>query len=327
MPKPRTSKPRRHPRPKVLEVRVMTPRIAWFNFLRILGGLMKLACLLAVAAGLGWGVWLGIQKAIYEDPDFRLQVIDVNPNPVIDANGLARLTGIETDASLFDVNIHHVVASLKTIPAIEHVSAERHLPGTLVVRVQARKPRAWISCAEAGLSGSREVGAMLVDYQGIAYPCPELQLKEALELPVIELTVSEVKTIKPGQAIDHRELAHCFALLKSACATDPEAAHWIDAVKQMNKWSLLLVTRDGTKATFGLSDHDRQISRLRAAMDHASQHGYAIGTINLIPKHNIPITLRGNVPALRATPVAEPTVDEIRAERRLQDLNQILNRN
>jgi hypothetical protein len=90
---------------------------------------------------------------------------------------------------------------------------------------------------------------------------------------------------------------------------------------------LLLVTREGTSAIFGLGDHDRQIRSLRAAMDHSSQKGYAIDTINLIPKHNIPITLRNEAPAPKAQPVAEPTAGELREDRRSRDLQTLLNRN
>ncbi len=98
-------------------------------------------------------------------------------------------------------------------------------------------------------------------------------------------------------------------------------------MKQTNDWSLLLVTRDGTEATFGIGDHERQIQRLRAAMEHAGQEGYVIGTINLIPKHNIPITVRTEKAAPKAVPVSEPTPADLRKDRRTRDLNNLLNRN
>ncbi|RYD19439.1 MAG: FtsQ-type POTRA domain-containing protein [Verrucomicrobiaceae bacterium] len=327
MSKRQTSKTRRRQRSKVLEVRVMSPRIAWFGFLRFAGGLLKIACVLAVITGIGWGVWQGIQRAFYQNPDFRLQAIDLNQNPAIDEVGVATAAEINLTASLFDVDVNAVTAKLRTLPAIQEARAERHLPGTLVVRVVARTPRAWITCPGAGLVDSRRAGAMLVDHGGIAYPCPELQLESALKLPQIELPVSETNPIVAGKQIDHPELAHCLRLLDSACEADADAIHWVDSVKQMNAWSLLLVTRDGTQATFGLGDHERQIASLRAAMDHSSQKGYGIGTINLIPRHNIPITVRNEAAAPRAVPVAEPSAGEIREERRSRDLDTLLNRN
>lgn len=325
MSKRHTSKPRRRTRSKVLEVRVMSPRIAWFGFLRFAAGVMKVACVIAVLTGVAWGIWQGIDRAFYKNPDFRLQAIDLNPNPAIDEPGVAEAAGIDLTASLFDIDVDEVTEKLKALPALKEVRTERHLPGKLVVRVVARTPRAWISSPETGAAETRRVGGLLVDHDGFAYPCPELQFETALKLPQIELPSSQ--PVVPGKKLGHAELAHCFRLLDSACEADANAIHWIDSVKQVNDWSLLLVTRDGTEATFALGDHERQIASLRAAMDHASQKGYGIGTINLIPKHNIPVTLRTGAPVPRAIPVAEPTVGEIRDERRSRDLNTLLDRN
>lgn len=327
MSKRQTSKTRRRQRSKVLEVRVMSPRIAWFGFLRFAGGLLKVACVLAVLTGIGWGVWQGIQRAFYQNPDFRLQAIDLNQNPAIDEVGVAEAAEINLTASLFDIDVDAVMAKLRALPSIQDARAERHLPGTLVVRVVARTPRAWITCPGAGITDTRRTGALLVDHGGIAYPCPDLQLEAALKLPQIELPLSEANPVVAGKQLGHPELAHCLRLLDSACEADADAIHWIDSVKQVNAWSLLLVTRDGTQATFGLGDHERQIASLRAAVDHSSQKGYGIGTINLIPRHNIPITVRNEAPAPRAVPVAEPTVGERRDERRSRDLDTLLNRN
>jgi hypothetical protein len=160
---------------------------------------------------------------------------------------------------------------------------------------------------------------MLVDAAGFPYPCPPLQLEEAMKLPVIELPAGEMPAA--GRHIDAPQLAHCFRLLDSASAADGESVHWIQSIRQANDWSLLLVTRDGAEATFGLGDHERQIQRLRAAMSHAAEKGCAISTINLIPRRNVPVTLRGDAPPPRAIPVAEPP------DQRTRDLNSLLNRN
>ena len=314
MAKPRTSKPRRRTRPQVLEVRVMSPRIAWFGFLQFAARTTKLALATAAVAAIGWGVWQGIQHAFHKNPDFRLQVIDLNPNPAIDEVGLADATGIDLTASLFDIDVEKIATTLKSLPEIADASAERHLPGKLVVRVVARTPRTWISS-----EGGR---ALLVDAAGFAYPCPPLQEESANELPTIVLPVSAEHPIVPGRRVTHPELARAFRLLDSACQADPQAPRWIESISQINEWSLRLVTREGTAATFGLGDHGRQMRNLRAAMDHSSQKGYAIDTINLIPKHNIPITLRGE-------PAAPPKAVPVPAgkDRRSRDLDTLLERN
>ena len=324
----KTTQHRRHSHQSVLQVRVMSPRIAWFGFLKFTGTLVKIACALAVLAGIGWGVWRGIQHAFYQNPDFRLQVIDLNANPVIDEIGITEVAGIDLAASpsLFDVDVTETSRKLNKLPAITEARVERHLPGTLVVRVTTREPKAWISCPDAGLSEVRRTGAMLVDVQGVAYPCPESQAALVTELPIIELPASSEQPIIAGAKIQHPQLEACFKLLDSASQADPEAPRWIDTIRPVNDWSLLLISRQGTMATFSLGDHPRQIENLRAALDHAGEKGYVIETINLIPKYNIPITVRESDTPLRAIPVSSTAPADSTGTRRTRDLSN-LNRN
>jgi hypothetical protein len=328
--KSKTTRHRRHSRQSVLEVRVMSPRIAWFGFLKLAGKVAKLACLLAAFTGIGWGAWRGIQQAFLKNPDFRLQVIALNANPVIDELGVAAAAGINLTAnpSLFDIDVKDVERTLNDLPEIAAARVQRHLPGTLAVTVIPRIPKAWISCPAAGLAQVRRAGAMLVDHNGFAYPCPALQVESVATLPVIELPASGDHPVQAGEKIHQPELEHCFLLLNSARDADPGALQWIESIRQVNAWSLLLVTRQGTAATFGLDDHARQIECLRAALDHAGEKGYLIDTINLIPKYNIPITLRDEPAAPpRAIPVSVKEPASANRKRRARDLGSLLKRN
>lgn len=292
--KRKTTRTRRRSRPSVLEVRVMSPRIAWHGFLKLVGNLIKVACVLAVITAIGWGIMKGVQHTFYKNPDFNLTLIDLNSNPVLDEADIIRIANIDlaNSPSLFDINIKHAEAVIDALPAIIDCHIERHLPGTLVVRVTCREPQAWVILKDEEQL-VREVGGTLLDASGVPYPCPENQLDIAKNLPVIQLTRSPDHPVVAGEALKHPELTHCFNLLRVARETDAESTNWIQSVHQTNEWSIVLVTRDGTAATFGLSDHERQIQKLRAALDHAGEKGYVIDTINLIPKFNIPITVRG----------------------------------
>ena len=327
--KHKTTRNRRHARQSVLEVRVMSPRIAWFGFLRLLGSLTKIACVLAVLVGIVWGVWRGVRHAFYQNPDFSLRVINLNPNPVLDEIGVASICGIDLGAcpNLFDIDVKRAGEKLNALPAITEARIERHLPGTLMVRVVPRLPKAWIFCPEEGLGEVRSAGAMLVDHQGIAYPCPEMQAQSAAALPVIELSASAGNPVTVGEKIRNPALDYCMQLLDAARAADPDAVQWIESIRQVNEWSLELLTRQGTSAIFSLGDHARQIESLRAALDHAGEKGYDIATINLIPKYNIPITLRDGAAPPKAIPVSLPDEETSGNDRRSRDLSNLLNRN
>lgn len=302
---------RKRARQNMLEVRVMSPRIAWIGFLRLLGKLLKFACILAVLTSIGWSIWRGIEHTFYKNPDFRLQVIDLNENPVIDEIALIDFAGIDLarNPSLFDVDVESIKTRLQELPAVVEAKVERHLPGTLMIRVTCRRPEAWVAETGTDLANLRRAGGLLVDPQGYVYPCPERQLHEAEKLPILLVAPLQGHPLSSGQTLEHPELAHCFNLLANVRKADPQSTHWIETIRQANNWSLRLVTRQGTSATFGLSNHERQINKLRAALRHAADRGYQIDTINLIPKFNVPITVRGHAAAPRAIPVSEASVD------------------
>lgn len=301
----RTTKTKRRKQEKVLEVRVISPRIAWHGFTKMLGGFVKLSLVLAIIGCIGWGIWRGIQHTFHHNPDFRLQVIDLNANPVIDEAGLIKIADIDltVETSLFEVDVLETRNRLEAMPAVIEAKVERHLPGTLVVHIVSREPRAWVALTGSDLSEVRMENGLLIDDHGYLYPCPARQLESSIELPIILLTKHEEYPLVADQILKHPELDRCVGLLGAAREADAESTKWIESIRQSNEWALRLVTRGGTSATFGLRDHPAQMDKLRAALDHAGQKGYVIDTINLIPRFNVPITVRGQKRPPRAIPV------------------------
>jgi len=325
--KRRTSNSRQRSRMKRLEVRVMSPRIAWFGFLRFCGRSMKYALILAMIGAAGWGVWLGIQRAFLHNPEFQLRLVQLNPNEALDEADVVKTASIDLQANLFELNPDLIRQRLAARPEVEKVTVERRLPSTLAVQVKARTPRAWIAASGADLATIRHPGGLLVDPSGFVYPCSALQWEVSRDLPVIlvpNLPNGNAPVI--GATCDRHELQRAFRLLSVATESDPDAPRWIDRIEQTNLWSLQLTTRSGTVATVGFSDQERQIKDLATALDHAGRQGYGIATINLIPERNIPITTREEAPPPRAIPLPEPTHQEIREERRSKDLKALLNR-
>ncbi|BCU77756.1 FtsQ-type POTRA domain-containing protein [Luteolibacter sp. LG18] len=325
--KRRTTHSRQKSRMKRLEVRVMSPRIAWFGFLRACGKSAKLLVLLALLGALIYGGWYGVQRAFLRNPEFQLRQLSLNPNQALDEAGLVDAAGIDLHANLFKLDVEEMRARLAARPEIAAVSVERHLPSTLAVTVTARTPRAWVAVSGTEPTGIRRTGGLLVDATGVVYACPALQWQDARDLPVVMVPKKDEAALATGATLSHPEVKRCFRLLDSAIAADPDATRWIDRIEQPNAWSMHLTTRSGTVATFGFDNQTRQIADFVTALDHASREGYGIATISLIPQRNIPITLREEPVPPRATPVPEPTREEIRNDRRSKDLKSLLNRN
>ena len=297
--KTRTTRTHRRQQQNVLHLRVSSPRIAWFGFLKIASHVGKFAAILAFLGGVGWLVWFGLDKALFKNPDFRLQVLLLNENSVIDELGVAEVAGIDLaeKPSMFHIKARDVAKKLKALPEVKDAEVELNLPCTMLVEVKHRSPQAWVVCSATGEKLERKVGGILVDENYVAYPCPEKQFSEAAKLPIIDIPQQENNTIRIGEKLHCKELERCSSLLHAVKNEDPSGVRWVQMVRQSREWALELQTREGTVATFGLDDHSRQIRNLRGALDHAAGKGYTIETINLIPKYNIPITVKEDAEA------------------------------
>lgn len=313
-------------RSRLLRANVWSIRTLWHSTLKAAFRLTLILLGLGVLGAAGWGGKAGLDRLFYDNPDFRLQAIQLNSNEAINERDLVAITGLDLDTNIFRIDIKEITSRLLAQPAIKDARIERQTPGTLIVQVTTRTPRAWVACPDAGIPADRRPGGFLIAVDGIVYPCPKLQFETAAPLPVILISPDPDHPIAPGKPLHHPELANCSHLINTARDQHDHGLEWIDSVKQDNAWSLTLTTREGTVATFGLREHLRQLSYLHTAIAHAQKKGEKIATINLIPHENVPYTVSTAVPP-RAIPVADPALTPARSDRRARDLDSLLNRN
>ena len=324
----RTTKTRRHRHHvKVLKSEVMTPRIAWFSFLAFLNVLLKVSLVFALLIAVAYGVLQAIEHSFNKNPDFRLQAIDLNENNVLDEAGVVEHLNIDLSANIFDFDVEQLEEKLLLIPAISKAEVKRDLPGTLEIRITTRRPIAWIASPLEGVPAQRRSDALLVDRDNVVYPCPPGQVKGCMNLPIILLSPVASSPLKAGEKLTHPQFRHCLHLIQAITKFDPSDLAKVETISQENEWSLKMMTRNGTAATFGLGNHERQLRYLRQALSHAQEKGYHIETINLIPKRNVPITVSDNAEPPRAIPVPQSEIADQPQSRKEQDLRNLLNRN
>lgn len=311
----------------MLKSEVMSPRIAWFTFLGFLRTLAKLAVVIAFILAAAYGIREAVEHTFHRNPDFRLKEVSLNENDVLDQAELVSLLGIDLSGNIFDFDVDTLEMKLMEQPAIASAQVERRLPGTLDFSITTRKPAAWIACPGDGFPAKRGAGSLLVDHGGFTYRCPPGQAETCGGLPILLLSADPEHPVVAGRALDHPQYKHCLRLLKSVVAGYPDGLPMIDSISQRNDWSLSLETRNGTSATFGLGDHGRQLEQLGMAMEHSRKKGYEIATINLIPRRNVPITVRGDSEPPRAIPVSEENAGAVPLQRQSEDLRTLLNRN
>ncbi|MDB6076389.1 MAG: Cell division protein FtsQ [Akkermansiaceae bacterium] len=328
--KRRTSKPNRNQQLTRLQAHVMSPRIAWFGFLGACSRAAKILLILGVLALAGYGIWRGAQRALFNNEEFRLQAIHLTPNTALDERRLVQIGNIDINGTLFDCNLDEIEKRLLALPEIESAEVKREFPGTLLVKVVARQPVVWVSSPRQDppvLPRDPQSG-LVVDHTGFAYRCPAGQLQAAQDLPVIELAAGAdgSSPLVPGEKVHHPQYDRAMALHGVACAASPDAAGWIDTIRQSRDWSMEMTSHDGMKATFGLGDQDRQMQDLISAVEHSRTTGEPIASINLIPRNHLPVLLKdGSAP--RAVLIADPdTTPKGSPNRRDTDLKQLINR-
>lgn len=304
----------------MLRANVMTPRIFWYDFRRAMASVFRFALVAAAVVAAGWGVWRGVEVALLENEDFRLRRIVINENPALDEIRLLEVTRLDLEGSLFACDPDEIRGQLEALPEIVSAKVLREFPGDLKIRVKARQPYVWIACEAVGRAPRDPASGLLVDRSGHLFPCPQGMFGTAAELPVLHLRDDD-GGIVPGEVIEHPDYHRALRLLQVAERHLPEAREWIDSIKLYKRWGCKIHTRDGTEATFGHDDLDRQMQDLLAAVEHARQKGVKIATICLIGSRNLPVTYQ-SATAPRAIIVSEekaaPTGDA--------DLPQLLER-
>jgi hypothetical protein len=307
-----------------LQAHVMSPRIAWFGLLKSFRKLAKTALVLGLIAGAVWGAKLGIRRGLIENKEFRLQAIELTPNPAVDEHRLVEVAGINLAGSLFECDVATIESRLRALPEVAAATVHREFPGTLKVEIAARQPHAWIASATHDIPPRDPARGLLVDDAGFAFHCPPRLRESAADLPVYHLGQGG-EAPAAGKTVRHPEFDRLAALHHIARRELPEADRWIDSLRQNRRWSLELVGRDGTAARFGLGGHERQIADLKAALEHARSRDQRIASIELIPERNLPVVLRGDS-APRAILVDEPAAAPATPDRRARDLETLIHR-
>lgn len=307
-----------------LQAHVMSPRIAWFGLVKSLRKLTRTALILSLIAGALWGAKIGIRRGLVENEEFRLQAIELTPNPAIDEHRLVEVAGINLAGSLFECDASAIESRLRALPEIAAATVHREFPGTLKVEVSARQPHAWIASTTHDIPARDPARGLLVDAAGFAFTCPPRLLESATQLPVYHLGEGGDPPAA-GKTVVHPEFERLAALHQVARRELQDADLWIDSLSQNRRWSLELVGRDGTAARFGLGDHDRQMADLKAALEHARSRDQRIASIELIPERNLPVVLQDDS-APRAILIDEPTASPAKPARRSRDLETLIHR-
>ena len=304
----KTTRHRPSSRSQVLEMRVVTPKIVWFQTLSVLGKLFKWSFLLAIFGGIGYGVWSYLKSSYIDNPNYQLRIVKLSPNTVMNEADVVEIGQIPLNTSIFGVEVADVEQRLLARPEVISAVVRREFPATISIELTERVPFAWVECPSKQMEARSRTRGYLIDRHAQLYACPPMQYDAAMVLPVIEVSAEDAESLVPGKVIETKAMRRSIQLLEIAEKASDGKLPWIDRVQPFTVWAMKVWTRDGIEAVFGLEEHERQMEDLLIAMRHAASKGMQIASINLIPERNFPVTLRSpssNAP-LRVRPQLAP---------------------
>ena len=285
----KTSRVNRHGIERRLYMKVRSPRIFGFSCLRHLRSAGKLFLIGVLVGGAIWGVRFGMREFFVENEEFALRHLVVDTNGELDAEHFIEVSGITPGSSVFALNLRETEERLLRRPSVEKVYLSRRLPGSLRVRIEEREPVAWLECRPLGIIGKHPVAGILLDKNGVCFPCESWWQDRARELPVVLVSQVQDGDITIGKEIRHHQARKALSLLRVS-QDKLEGTPWsLPVVAVRNDYSLEAATNTGVMATFGMEDHEEQLQNLVALMDATTRKGESIFTVNLIPKRNIPV--------------------------------------
>ena len=276
-----------------LHIKVSSPRIVMHQIMSGIGKGIKCGVLLVLLALIAYGGHRGVKHLFLGNEKYRLQEIDLQTNGSLDHARVLELTGIQLRDTIFAVDTGEVRARLEELPEVVDCLVERRLPGTLKIRIEERVPIAWVRCETLGFPG-QEMRGVLVDEQGITFPCEGALWDTSKGLPVIVLNTARSDEFRHGNKTTHMDLLRALHLLSEFYAMGMREQWLPEQIAIINDYSMELRSLDGSKSVFGMYEHKRQLDNFITIREHSLKTDRKVRHINLMPTKNIPVKFAGD---------------------------------
>lgn len=271
----------------MLQVTLGSPRILFYQALRLTRGLVKFVIVVGLIVGSGWFIVDQANKHLTTNEKFTMHHLNVKTNGYFTQQRVAEIGGIDINGSIFALDIDEVEQKLRSLPEVVEVDVQRRIPDTIEVTLEERVPVAWIACPPLGIAGRNPLSGILVDAQGIVFRCEGGLWDVARELPVIELITADKDAFILGEPMSDKDTARAMALLQ-LISTRVEDGWRVKRIVVSKFNAMEVYTSMGVRARFGMYEHERQLNDLLAALAHAASINRELEWIDLLPRHNIP---------------------------------------
>ena len=283
----RVSTSRQRRQQHLLDVKVRARRVSHHRNRRILLVVSKIVLVIAVCAGLYYGVRAGLSRFFFDNPDYRLSTIAIRTDGTLQRDQILKAGGLQEGLNIFSVNLAQIHDRLQQLSQVDEVQVERKMPNEIDITITERKPIAWITSEKTVTDPFASDAAFLVDARGVLMKEKKL-LPEYLALPLITGCSSEA--LVPGKIVDSLEAKAALELLRLTTTSFMQTRFQIREVDVSKGYCLLATDKNHTRAMFGFDHLDVQMQRLEQFLVYSDDSQRQIETVNLLVARNIPVT-------------------------------------
>jgi cell division septal protein FtsQ len=248
---------------------------------------LVLAMVVVVGFALHAGLRALLDYALYHNPHYNLQKIDIEPaTENFTVYSIRQATGLETGQNLWSLNLPQIAKDLEKLPYVSNAQVERHFPDSVTIRITERVPVVKIVGINVDL-GTRETFYLDRD-------CVVLKPRddeETSQLPeIVGLTHAE---LEPGARVEQTGLKRALEILDAIKhSSQLNTSIDIRTIDLSQPLSITMTTTQQTLITFRLEEAyiDQQLQRLQQILERYGSEQPALHTVDLSPDRYVPIT-------------------------------------
>ena len=226
-------------------------------------------------------------RFFFENPDYRVSMIDIQTDGTLQREQVLRTAGVHEGENIFRVNLSDLHDRLQQLPQVDEVQVVRRLPAEIEIKLVERKPIAWITSEKDLADPFSSEGAFLVDARGVLMKEKKL-LPEHLGLPLISGCTSE--SLEAGKVVESYEARAALELLRMSTRSFMQTRFQIREIDLSKGYCLSVTDKNHIRVAFDFENLEQQVRRLEQLVAYAEDSKQELATINLLVQRNIPVT-------------------------------------
>ena len=242
------------------------------------------------AVGLGVGLWAifacgqlwdnGFEKsAVYAVGQFELAT-----NGSTTTAEVSEVTGLRPDQNISSLDLPVLRGKLLTLPRVKDASIERRLPNHLLIRLEERRPTAWLASKKQKLLPFDSRG-LLLDAEGIVFPAG-LMLNDFMSLPVIHW--EDLPSVTPGRKAEYL-IVQALELVRLMSRQTWTQSIGVQHIHLINRFTMIAQMNNDALVTFHPDGLEKQLARLQSIFNKVGPTNSKIASVNLQLERNIPV--------------------------------------